>query len=110
MEHLIDADFSANNGGWQWSASTGADAAPYFRIFNPTRQSQRFDADGKFIKKYLPQLADLSTKSIHQPTPFEAQAAGYQLPIVEHKFATDRAKQTFKSALSETPLTMEHAV
>jgi len=79
MTQLIDGDFAANNGGWQWSASTGTDAAPYFRIFNPVSQSQRFDADGAFIKRYLPVLAKLPAKTIHNPPP----TPGYSLPIVD---------------------------
>lgn len=79
MTQLIDGDFAANNGGWQWSASTGTDAAPYFRIFNPISQSQRFDEGGAFIKEYLPVLAELSTKQIHNPPPVQ----GYPLPIVD---------------------------
>lgn len=99
LQHLYDADLAANNGGWQWSASTGADAAPYFRIFNPTRQSTRFDADGDFIRQYLPELADLPHSSIHDPSSLERQMTGYPMPIVEHSFAVDRAKNSFKSAL-----------
>lgn len=79
MSRLIDGDFAANNGGWQWSASTGTDAAPYFRIFNPVSQSRRFDPDGSFIRTYLPQLAHLSAKEIHLPPP----TAGYPAPIVD---------------------------
>ena len=79
MNQLIDGDFAANNGGWQWCASTGTDAAPYFRIFNPVSQSQRFDADGSFIKQYLPALAGLSPKAIHQPPAME----NYPAPIVD---------------------------
>ena len=79
MTHLIDGDFAANNGGWQWSASTGTDAAPYFRIFNPVSQSQRFDAEGVFIRRYLPALAKLSAKIIHNPPP----TPNYPLPIVD---------------------------
>jgi deoxyribodipyrimidine photo-lyase len=79
MTQLIDGDFAANNGGWQWSASTGTDAAPYFRIFNPVSQSQRFDADGAFIRSYLPALAKLPAKAIHNPPP----TPGYPLPIVD---------------------------
>ncbi|MES2826135.1 MAG: deoxyribodipyrimidine photo-lyase [Pseudomonadota bacterium] len=67
MSELIDGDFAANNGGWQWSASTGTDAAPYFRIFNPISQSQRFDPEGTFIRRYLPMLAHLPNKQIHNP-------------------------------------------
>ncbi|GGY71344.1 deoxyribodipyrimidine photo-lyase [Cellvibrio zantedeschiae] len=78
MSELIDGDFAANNGGWQWSASTGTDAAPYFRIFNPVSQSQRFDVEGAFIKTYLPALAKVPSKVIHNPPP----TPGYPLPIV----------------------------
>ena len=66
MENLIDGDFLSNNGGWQWSSS-GTDAAPYFRIFNPITQSKNFDADGLFIKKYVKELQDLNKKEIHDP-------------------------------------------
>lgn len=79
MTQLIDGDFAANNGGWQWSASTGTDAAPYFRIFNPVSQSQRFDPDGAFIRRYLPILANLPPKLIHNPPAMP----GYPLPIVD---------------------------
>ncbi|MET0357178.1 MAG: deoxyribodipyrimidine photo-lyase [Cellvibrio sp.] len=79
MTQLIDGDFAANNGGWQWSASTGTDAAPYFRIFNPVSQSQRFDAEGTFIRQYLPVLAKLPAKVIHNPPP----TPRYPLPIVD---------------------------
>ena len=92
-EKLLDFDLAANNGGWQWAASSGCDAQPYFRIFNPITQSQRFDPQGKFIKRYLPQLASLSDASIHAPwlaKPMELQSAGitlgkdYPMPIVDH--------------------------
>ena len=80
--HLNDFDLAANNGGWQWAASTGCDAQPYFRIFNPVTQSERFDADGKFIRRYLPQLAKLPNRLIHAPwlaRPEDLQAAGVGL-------------------------------
>jgi deoxyribodipyrimidine photo-lyase len=92
-EKLNDFDLSANNGGWQWVASSGCDAQPYFRIFNPISQSEKFDQQGKFIRRYLPQLASLSDKTIHAPwlaKPLELQAAGirlgidYPLPVVQH--------------------------
>lgn len=95
-QHLNDFDLSANNGGWQWVASSGCDAQPYFRIFNPVSQSEKFDPQGKFIRRYLPQLAGLSDKSIHAPwmaNPLELQAAGVRLgdnypsPIVLHDVA-----------------------
>ncbi len=91
--HLNDFDLSANNGGWQWASSSGCDAQPYFRIFNPVTQSEKFDAGGKFIRRYLPQLAGLSGRAIHSPwlaSPVELAAAGielgrdYPLPVVKH--------------------------
>ena len=94
--HLIDYDLSANNGGWQWAASTGCDAQPWFRIFNPVTQSEKFDPDGKFIRRYLPELADLSAKAIHAPwlaSPSELARAGVRLggnyprPVVDHDAA-----------------------
>jgi deoxyribodipyrimidine photo-lyase len=93
-EHLIDFDFSANNGGWQWAASTGCDAQPWFRIFNPVTQSQRFDPNGKFIRKYIPELAKCNDKEIHEPwkmSPSRQQVLmikigqDYPEPIVDHQ-------------------------
>ena len=98
-EKLNDFDLAANNGGWQWAASTGCDAQPYFRIFNPVTQSQKFDADGRFIRRYLPALARMPTELIHAPwlaRPVDLAAAGveigrdYPAPIVDHDAA--RAK------------------
>jgi deoxyribodipyrimidine photo-lyase len=92
-QQLNDFDLSANNGGWQWAASSGCDAQPYFRIFNPVSQSRKFDPQGKFIRRYLPQLAKLSDQDVHAPwlaRPIDLQAAGvrlgvdYPLPIVDH--------------------------
>ncbi|NVK37757.1 MAG: deoxyribodipyrimidine photo-lyase [Gammaproteobacteria bacterium] len=100
MSKLVDGDLASNNGGWQWSASTGVDAVPYFRIFNPTRQSQRFDENGYFIRRYLPQLAKLDDKSIHQPNALQAKQCGYPLPIVDHKTSVAETKTHFKQ-LSE---------
>lgn len=97
---LLDADLASNNGGWQWSASTGADGVPYFRIFNPTTQSQRFDADGEFIARYIPQLAGLPAAARHQPDSLQRKRCGYEAPIVEHKFARQRALDAFKHTLT----------
>jgi len=97
MQHLIDGDLAANNGGWQWSASTGTDAVPYFRIFNPIRQSERFDPNGKFILQYCPELKAL--KNLHDPTKFteqEIKTAGYVQPIIEHTAVKARVLQAFK--------------
>ncbi len=89
-EKLIDFDFAANNGGWQWAASSGCDAQPYFRIFNPISQSEKFDSEGKFIRKYLPELGHLDNKGIHAPwlaTGFNS--AQYPAPIVDHAKARE---------------------
>lgn len=96
MEKLIDGDMAANNGGWQWAASTGCDAQPYFRVFNPQLQSEKFDADGAYIKKYVPELAGLSAKEIHAPTGL-FKPVDYPEPIVEHSFARIRAIERYKS-------------
>lgn len=95
-EKLNDFDLAANNGGWQWVASSGCDAQPWFRIFNPVSQSEKFDPDGKFIRRYLPQLAALPTAALHAPwkaSPLELGAAGialgrnYPPPLVMHDAA-----------------------
>jgi len=99
MQHLIDGDLAANNGGWQWSASTGADSAPYFRVFNPVSQSEKFDADGVFIKKWLPELASLDSKSIHDPAPLQRQSLNYPMAIVDLKSSRVRAIEAFKNHL-----------
>jgi deoxyribodipyrimidine photo-lyase len=101
MRHLVDGEFCANNGGWQWAASTGTDAAPYFRIFNPTTQSTRFDADGEFIAHWLPELADLPAKARHAPPQDLLTDVPYPAPIVDHKAARQRALDAFKSLTKE---------
>ena len=97
-QHLNDFDLAANNGGWQWASSSGCDAQPYFRIFNPVSQSRKFDPEGKFILKYLPQLAGLPADALHAPwtaTPVELAAAGIRLgqeypePLVAHEEARE---------------------
>ena len=100
MRHLVDGDLAANNGGWQWSASTGTDAAPYFRIMNPYSQSKRFDPEGKFIRAYVPELADLADEDIHDPSelpPLARSGLGYPDPIVDHSRTRERAIEAFKS-------------
>lgn len=84
-QKLIDFDFAANNGGWQWAASTGCDAQPYFRIFNPITQSEKFDPKGNFIRKYVPELSDLDNKHIHAPwLSGKVLLDRYPEPIVTH--------------------------
>ena len=98
MRHLIDGDLANNNGGWQWAASTGTDAAPYFRIFNPTTQSRRYDPHGAYIKHYVPELRSLDAADIHDPPPLIRAQLGYPQPIVEHAMAVARAKAVFEKA------------
>jgi deoxyribodipyrimidine photo-lyase len=96
MQHLIDGELAANNGGWQWSASTGADSAPYFRVFNPISQSEKFDPQGAFIQHWLPELASLGAKEIHNPSPMTRKALAYPLQIVDLKTSRVRAIEAFK--------------
>lgn len=101
MSQLLDGDLAANNGGWQWAASTGTDAAPYFRIFNPTTQGERFDPQGTFIRKWLPELADVPDNAIHQPHRWAEQqqrVLDYPLPIVDHKQARLETLAAFEAA------------
>lgn len=99
MRHLIDGDLSANNGGWQWSASTGNDAAPYFRIFNPALQSLKCDPEGRFIRQFLPELAGLDNKQIHEPYAKGKAVVGlrYPRPIVDHNEARQHTLASFKA-------------
>ena len=102
---LIDFDLASNNGGWQWAASTGCDAQPYFRIFNPVAQSERFDADGKFIRRYVPELKALDAREIHAPwlvPPAIQQSKGaiigrdYPAPVVDHAASRAAALALYK--------------
>jgi deoxyribodipyrimidine photo-lyase len=103
-EKLNDFDLAANNGGWQWASSSGCDAQPYFRIFNPVSQSEKFDPDGRFIRRYLPQLAKLPDAALHAPwtaRPIDLVAAGVELgrnypaPIVAHDLARQKTLQRY---------------
>lgn len=97
-ENLLDFDLASNNGGWQWAASVGCDAQPYFRIFNPYLQSRKFDTEGTFIRRWIPELADLDNKCIHEPSQFECELCGYPLPIVDHAEQRQRAIALFAQA------------
>lgn len=101
MQHLLDGDFASNNGGWQWSASTGCDASPWFRVFNPTTQSEKFDAQGDFIRRFVPELADLKGKSIHNPPAKVREQLGYPQPIIDYKAARERVLARFKQLNSD---------
>lgn len=98
MRHLVDGDLAANNGGWQWCASTGTDAVPYFRVFNPISQSQKFDPEGDYLRQWLPELAHLDTKQIHAPHAKKYQPElAYPLPIVDLKQSRLHAIETFSA-------------
>jgi deoxyribodipyrimidine photo-lyase len=100
MQNLIDGDFASNNGGWQWSSSTGTDAAPYFRIFNPITQSTNFDKEGLFIKKYVTELKELDKSVIHNPPTEYRKYCNYPMPILDLKESRLRAIEAFKAAKS----------
>jgi deoxyribodipyrimidine photo-lyase len=107
MQHLIDGDPAANNGGWQWSAGTGTDAAPYFRIFNPVSQGEKHDPEGAYVRRWVPELAAVPADAIHHPWTLSAEAqraAGcvigvdYPSPIVDHKSARERTLAAYAAA------------
>jgi deoxyribodipyrimidine photo-lyase len=111
MQHLIDGDVAANNGGWQWTAGTGTDAAPYFRVFNPILQGQKFDPHGDYVRHWLPELAQVPQQFIHNPweMPVRLQkeigvviGSDYPAPIIEHAFARQRAVDVFRKASRKT--------
>ncbi|KAI1631605.1 photolyase [Biscogniauxia mediterranea] len=103
MENLIDGDFASNSGGWGFGASVGVDPQPYFRIFNPLLQSEKFDPDGAYIRKWVPELRGVKGKAIHDPygrgAGAEAKKMGYPEPIVQHKECRERALNAYKAAL-----------
>lgn len=98
-QHLMDYELASNNGGWQWSASTGTDAQPYFRVFNPLLQSKKFDSKGIYIRRYVPELKEVDDKHIHVPSTLGLlKPKNYPDPIVEHAEAKDKAIAVFKAA------------
>jgi deoxyribodipyrimidine photo-lyase len=102
MQQLLDGEIAANNGGWQWSAGTGTDAAPYFRIQNPWTQSSRFDSEGEYIKRWVPELTGVPAARLHQPpAPGLRLAPGYPLPMLDHATERDIALATYKAHLKK---------
>jgi deoxyribodipyrimidine photo-lyase len=115
MQHLVDGDPASNNGGWQWTAGTGTDAAPYFRVFNPTLQGQKFDPDGAYVRRWVPELANVPGKFIHEPVkmpPDVQRAAGcfigqdYPTPIVDHSQARKQALNAYAQAKEKQAATL----
>ena len=98
MQHLIDGDLASNNGGWQWTAGTGTDAAPYFRIFNPSRQSEKFDPQGDYIRRWIPELSNVETQFIHTPWEFPQLEADYPPPMIDHNLARERTLAAYQNA------------
>ena len=98
MQRLVDGDLASNNGGWQWAASTGTDAQPYFRIFNPTSQGERFDPQGEYVHRFVPELEGLGPKQVHKPAAKGAPPPGYPEPIVEHAGRRIEAIRRFEAA------------
>ncbi len=108
MQRLLDGDPAANNGGWQWAAGTGTDAAPYFRIFNPVSQGKKYDPEGAYVRRWIPELADVPAKHLHEPWTMPEQVqheAGcvigddYPAPIVDHGAARERALAAYKAVV-----------
>jgi deoxyribodipyrimidine photo-lyase len=107
MQHLVDGDPSANNGGWQWTAGVGTDAAPYFRVFNPILQAAKFDPDGNYVRHWVPELARVPNRFIHAPWTMSAdeqRRAGciigkhYPAPVVDHAWARGRVLAAYRQS------------
>ena len=107
MQHLLDADPAANNGGWQWTAGTGTDAAPYFRVFNPVLQGKRHDPQGVYVRRWVPELRPVPERYVHTPWKMDIQdqhecgcliGRDYPAPIVDHKVARERVLAAYRAA------------
>lgn len=99
MAHLVDGDLASNQHGWQWTAGTGTDAAPFFRIFNPTTQGKKFDPDGTYVRRHVPELADVPARHVHEPAKAPGGIpAGYPAPIVDHAAERDEALARYQAA------------
>jgi len=98
MEHLIDGDVASNAHGWQWTAGTGTDASPFFRVFNPMGQSEKFDPDGQYLRRWIPEIAHLDNASIHAPWTLGLLAPeDYPAPMVDHAVEREEALSRYKA-------------
>jgi deoxyribodipyrimidine photo-lyase len=97
MDLLVDGELSSNQHGWQWAAGTGTDAAPYFRVFNPVTQGERFDPQGDYVRRWVPELADVPGKKVHQPWKLDAPPTDYPAPMVDHKVERQEALARFQA-------------
>ena len=98
MQHLVDGDLASNQHGWQWTAGTGTDAAPYFRIFNPTTQAERFDPRGTYVRRYVPELRGIDGKAVHQPWKLDGGVPdGYVEPVVDHKEEREESLRRYEN-------------
>jgi deoxyribodipyrimidine photo-lyase len=109
MAHLVDGDVASNNGGWQWTAGTGTDAAPYFRVFNPVSQGHKFDPTGAYVRRWVPELAGVPDAYLHEPWTMPVQVQGaagcvigrdYPAPLVDHAEARQRALDAYGQSRS----------
>ena len=97
LDLLVDGDLASNQHGWQWAAGTGTDAAPYFRVFNPVTQGERFDPQGEYVRRWVPELADVEGKKVHQPWTLAEPPSDYPAPIVDHKAERQEALARFNA-------------
>jgi deoxyribodipyrimidine photo-lyase len=100
MEQLVDGDLPSNQHGWQWVAGTGTDAAPYFRVFNPTTQGEKFDPDGEYVRRYVPELRGLEGRTVHEPRAADGWPDDYPDPIVDHAAERREALARYERARS----------
>ncbi len=100
LDHLVDGDLASNNHGWQWTAGTGTDAAPYFRVFNPVLQGKRYDPDGDYVRRWIPELTGVEGGAVHEPWSLEVPPAGYPAPMLDHHAERDEALRRYEAVRS----------
>jgi deoxyribodipyrimidine photo-lyase len=100
MRHLVDGDLASNQHGWQWTAGTGSDAAPYYRVFNPVTQGRRFDPDGDYVRRWVPELRAVSGPAAHEPWTLAEPPADYPQRIVDHAAERQVALERYQTARS----------